>query len=467
MVTRRQFMKGAVAGLAAIVLDSVLPSIPPELSPFSSTKLFAKDKSYEEQINEVKDKLTKDVLKLLKEYQKKGTYYECRQAVSRLSEAGILAANDDITSIIKECEKATPVALSPAVRKGFAIDYQNDIVKKYTKEFVNLVKKLPEGYKNELLEKVLVLDEDNEDARKMRNEKKVRGYGWLKSDIAKHYEKGEREVDGKWVPKQQADEIHKDWKKPWVLKGKHFEIRTNTSEEEAISMLEQAEEAYSAIETELGRVLELNKLKEPIVINYYDKIVDYARNIPEEFQKHGWVGQIGFRNGKVIYLRKQKDSDDTVDVPVQMRSVISAYFLENIVKNANLRKTTIPNLWAGEGFCSLAEIEPETICPGVYDIAKLHKGWLDYYKNMTENKFKPLKEIIAVYSPTEDIQAQGWGLSHYFFNAENGKYRYKFIELLGKVCRQEAKEEDFEKILGVKPDENFNKVVIKYIKSLN
>lgn len=483
-------MKWAAAGLTAIVLDSALPSIPPGLSPFSPTELFAKDGSYASETEELKKQLTKDVLSLIKRYSGKKTaaYYECIKTVSGLE--GLLADGEEISKTIDECKKATPVVVSAETRKGFAQDY-NKIAKKYAEKFANLAKDYP-SFKDEALSNALRLDENNKTAREVLGEEFVLGY-WMKSDIAKHYKKGEREVDGKWISKKEADEIHKDWKKPWILKSKHFEIRTNareskeekdgteiitkSGEEVAIDMLQQAEEAYSAIETELGRVLELNKQSSPLTINYYNKIVDYARNIPEEFQSYEWIGAVGFRdfraNKSILYLRKEIDSDDPVDAIVEMRSLITCYFIEKLLKNLKMRKTTIPNYWATEGLCSLTEAKPKTICPGICEIGEIHKGWLDYYKSMSDDRFKPLKEIIAVYSPTRDIQAQGWGLSHYLFHAENGRHRYNFIKLLGKVCTGEAKEEDFKGILVIDPDDknyqnsgkDFNKIVIEYIKS--
>jgi hypothetical protein len=229
-------------------------------------------------------------------------------------------------------------------------------------------------------------------------------------------------------------------------------------------MLEQVESTYLAMKQELGRVMEIVEPEKPIVLNYYATISDYEKYMPENYKRAGWADQRSYRNSNQIHVRKEGDKDDPVDPITDIRGEIAGFFLGEPIKGVSI--TTTANYWALNGFISLFEIGAEKIYENLYAISRTNKAWLDYYKEMTNDRFKSLDKLIKESTTTRDTQAQGWGLSHYLFNAENGRHRYNFLKLVGKICKGGSEEDDFEKILKIKPTEQFQQQVIKYIKAL-
>ena len=69
-------------------------------------------------------------------------------------------------------------------------------------------------------------------------------FGWIKRNYVEQYEQGMRLYDGRWITAEEDARLHTDIRNGWVISTEHYNILTNHSMEEAVSLGEKLEGLY-------------------------------------------------------------------------------------------------------------------------------------------------------------------------------------------------------------------------------
>jgi hypothetical protein len=69
---------------------------------------------------------------------------------------------------------------------------------------------------------------------------------WITKDEIAKFDAGQRKVGAAWKPILEADEVHRDLKDPWVLKGRYVEVRSNVRYSKLILAYQAANDAVNA-----------------------------------------------------------------------------------------------------------------------------------------------------------------------------------------------------------------------------
>jgi len=88
-------------------------------------------------------------------------------------------------------------------------------------------------------------------------------YGWVPSDWVAHLEQGElpappsgRSKETRWLPADEANNLHAGWNQAWRISTEHFEIKTNVPLSEAIAFSRQVEMFHDLFYSLLADLLE-------------------------------------------------------------------------------------------------------------------------------------------------------------------------------------------------------------------
>ncbi len=135
-------------------------------------------------------------------------------------------------------------------------------------------------------------------------------YGWVYTSWLEHLEQGQLPAPGsqgearvRWVPAAEADRLHGDWDKHWVISTEHYRILTNVPFSEAIAFGRQLEAFHSLFFALLADVIGARPLAmrfqnkkstgelrlEPHEVLYFatkEEYVDYLRQVKgDDFSK--------------------------------------------------------------------------------------------------------------------------------------------------------------------------------------
>jgi len=70
--------------------------------------------------------------------------------------------------------------------------------------------------------------------------------GWVAAGLAERTKKGEWFENGKWMAADEADKLHKDPAKPWVIETQHFTLRSTATRKESVQTAERLEGLHQA-----------------------------------------------------------------------------------------------------------------------------------------------------------------------------------------------------------------------------
>ncbi len=443
-----------------LIIAVFLPSLLAEQPPSEGTGILY-DKGDEEQYKEKLSRIEADTLKELKKLVGLCDKYKLQYDRKYIAEV-LLALNPENEygkELLAKVQKDKNIS-SLKARAAFATKLQK-AREKASKKCSDLAKwcksKKLDDAMEESIQLALKLHPHNKAARKTLGQVFLKGRGWLDKDVAKKIASGKRELDGKWRLKAQVDQLRKDWKNAWELKGEHFILKTNTSEEEGLRMLADAEELYNIFTHEFGRYLELKELS-GIVINYYATKADYVANIPEG-RRERFADTTGFADRTVIYMRKEPVPGTVSDLHGILRHEITHIFCFNrLVGGTSAGISNRPNYWLVEGIAVFMEPGAKKLAPGVYELGLPSKRKRDISRIAAGN-FMPLSKFTTGgFSAGAESYAQAYALTHYLFTAESGKYRVRLFRLIQFVHSGKDDNDSFEKELGIKPSELDNKL---------
>ncbi|SIN83453.1 Protein of unknown function [Singulisphaera sp. GP187] len=102
-------------------------------------------------------------------------------------------------------------------------------------------------------------------------------FGWVQSSWVPHLEKGELpapptrgQANVRWLPAEQADQLHSPWKSGWRISTEHFRIQTNVPFSQAIAFGRQLEAFHDLFFSLLADVIETDS-RLPLAQRFRDK----------------------------------------------------------------------------------------------------------------------------------------------------------------------------------------------------
>ncbi|AGA29397.1 Protein of unknown function (DUF1570) [Singulisphaera acidiphila DSM 18658] len=114
-------------------------------------------------------------------------------------------------------------------------------------------------------------------------------FGWVHSSWVSHLENGELpappirgQTTVRWLPAEQADQLHSPWKSGWRISTEHFKIQTNVPFSQAIAFGRQLEAFHDLFCSLLADVIESDK-RLPLAQRFRDKkMVGEKSNDPHQ-----------------------------------------------------------------------------------------------------------------------------------------------------------------------------------------
>ncbi|MHC4662951.1 MAG: hypothetical protein ACYS8W_14820 [Planctomycetota bacterium] len=397
-----------------------------------------------------KDKLVKkyvEELDKIEKYARKNKLeYDCIHLAMDI--ALLDPANARAQELIKSHKKEEKTASFKA-RHTFALKFAKTR-EKYSNKLFTLAgwckrNKLIKEHE-ELMEVVLKLNPDNPKVRREMGQGYLVNYGWLKEESVKQIKKGKLEVGGKWIPKEDADKLHSAWNNAWVIKGNHFEVRTNASYEEGLKVLNVAEELYELMKCEFGRYVDV-KNAAGLKIYYFATEKDFKENIPENSPNE--TG--GIQRGDVAYVSKEKPPKSNAEPDKVLRHELTHLLCNNCIGSGGRFDFTKPGEWLLEGIAFFMESGWGKVANGLYRFGFPNEPWERGYKDVLTKEFIPMEELTVKTScpRTATLGSQFHATVRMLFLNENT--RPGLFKMLWNVHMNVADANTFEKVVGVKP----------------
>jgi len=273
-------------------------------------------------------------------------------------------------------------------------------------------------------------------------------YGWIKQDQVARYEKGERNLGGRWVSAADDARIHATMRNPWYIDTENFRIATNHSLEEGVRLATSLEKLnqvwrqlfarYHTPEAEWKRLFEggeprrdpARKLNNVV---YYRTKAEYVNDLVK------FEPLIGITSG--IFLNRDDKAYFFADPEKNQDSFL---FHEVTHQLFALSKRTLKvgergNFWIVEGIaCQMESLKLHD------DFAELggsdNPRMLAARARFKANFYMPLVDFTALsrdqLQKNPDIKAlysQASGLASFLMYGEQGKYREAAVDFLDAI----------------------------------
>lgn len=284
-------------------------------------------------------------------------------------------------------------------------------------------------------------------------------FGWLLKAHLAGYEKGERNVDGRWMSAEKEAEIRRDFNHAWEVRTDHYVIRTNYSLERGVELGRALEDFYSFFHQtfagffndpeQLQRIFSgtspsVNKDAKPYRVNYYRGREEYVQRLEKLFPA------IHKTNG--IYLTRDRTAHFYYDPAGDQEATLfheatHQLFFESYPVERPIGETA--NFWIIEGIACYMESyrraqgEFTVGDPRYIRFAGARVNYLD------QNYYVPLHEFTAM--GMQDFQVapmlaknytQAAGLAQFFMQYDGGRYRDALVQHLAQLYSANARKRD-------------------------
>lgn len=314
-------------------------------------------------------------------------------------------------------------------------------------------------------------------------------YGWIPRAHVQRYENGERLHNGEWKTVERELLDRSDFAQAWEVETEHFSIRTNYSLERGVELSRQLEEFYRFFMSEYAALFnteqQMRELFSATSLNRQKHQINYYRN-KDEFvaalvKTHP---NIAVANGfywpkeHTAYFYQVDDPDAAAsNVETMYHEVTHQLLGESSLKLIDVGELT--NFWVIEGFACYMESfrGTSTENPGIGDPDHPRIYWART-KALEDGFYVPMRRFTA-YGRNEFMQvddetlhahySQATGLSHFFLNYQDGRYRNGVLEYISQIYTPDVRIRNnprtLEQILGVK-FEALDEQYLEYLKSL-
>jgi len=308
------------------------------------------------------------------------------------------------------------------------------------------------GRSYDMVWEMLRYDPDNATARKLLGQVKYQGqwmsrydalqrkrglvfteeYGWVPQKHLERLKQGYLPHQGRWLPKEEVEKLRSAWSNAWEYETEHFTIRTNTTLSEAVAFGKVVEENYDLFmrvwisyfsprnqgEMLFGQRGSSRKMK----VNYFSTREEYAKATGMSDPNNAGVYM---SNSRTSYFFKTSLARN---IQVLKHETTHQMFAET--KRA--RYSSKHGAWVVEAVATYME----TCHRRDGRIATLGRNshWVVMFTGILKaNGAVPLKEFDALnYEQFQQLgaaaYAQAASLALYFMEAEDGKYRERFVD---------------------------------------
>jgi hypothetical protein len=296
----------------------------------------------------------------------------------------------------------------------------------------------------------LVYDDDNRQAHERLGEALVDKQGWFTKDEAEKRKKGLLPIGNDWLPAKEVEARRSKWAEAWVVRGEHFEVTSNHSLAGAQHVLARAEEMYHAMMRELDGLAEAPQHAGPMKIYYFAARADLdEHNRTAHGDRPALKQAPGFFSNEdqvAHFFPVPSNATTTLEDVVRHEGAHQvSYFLWKAADSPQRR----PHFWVWEGW-------------GTYFESVQNRDGKIVIGNAHHARVKEAREKAATLLPLEDFvkldQAgvagkypQCAALALFFMNADDGKYREKFVEYVRIVHEARAEAATFETVFGRRP----------------
>jgi hypothetical protein len=283
-------------------------------------------------------------------------------------------------------------------------------------------------------------------------------FGWLLKSHVARYEKGERNVDGKWMSAEKEAEIRRDFDHAWEIRTDHYVIRTNYSLERGVELGRALEDYYGFFhqtfvgffndEEQLQRIFKdaapANREARPYRVNYYRSRDEYIQRLEKPFPS------IHKTNG--IYLTRDRTAHFYYDPAGDQEATLfheatHQHFFESYPLERPIGETA--NFWIIEGIACYMESyrrtkgESSVGDPRYIRFAGARVNYID------QGYYVPLQEFTAM--GMRDFQAapmlaknytQAAGLAQFFMQYDDGRYRDALVQHLAQLYSASARKRE-------------------------
>jgi hypothetical protein len=277
------------------------------------------------------------------------------------------------------------------------------------------------------------------------------------SDAAIHEALGNREqrgkwrveIDGKWVPFEEADALGEDFDKAWRLRSEHFEMRCSAGLRAGLDALMELEALYWHVVDLFGAELQLMQIVEPMGARLYrtqKQMPNLSNNVGAYFDTEVRALFTYSQGGKAYGLMHEGTH------------AVLFFLFERAARS----RGSIP-AWLDEGWAEYMDGRIQVRVPGK---AKLRDASLQPGHLQTLAAARADKKLYGVHrilnfktsdfgaSTKQDVKyAQAWALFRYLFESPDPEIRDRFFDYLREAAAGKGQASTFRKIFSKQEEE--------------
>lgn len=299
-------------------------------------------------------------------------------------------------------------------------------------------------------------------------------FGWLPKAHVERYERGERQVDGRWMSAEKEAEIRRDFDRGWEIRTDHYLIKTNYSLERGVELGLALEDFYAFFHQTFagffsepeqllrvfnGTAPSVNKAARPYLVHYYRSREEYIQRLEKLFPAIQKTNGIYLTNGRTAHFYYDPAGNQEATL---FHEATHQLFYESHSADRPIGQTA--HFWIIEGIACYMEsfrrgAQESTVGdPRYIRFAGARANYLE------QNYYVPLKEFTAM--GMQDFQAspylvknytQSAGLAHFFMQYDHGRYREALVthlaELYSSNPRKRESPQGLDELTGVSYDE--------------
>ena len=296
-----------------------------------------------------------------------------------------------------------------------------------------------------------------------------RRFGWLPRDWVARYEAGERYVGGRWLTAEAEATIRSNFRSAWSVETEHFRLRTNESLETAVRLASRLEDfrtyfvrQYPTLFDSPRRASSLwgrqgGRPARPMQVQVFATRGEYVATLSAK------QPNVGFSNG--VYLPVDRVSYFFVEGNDDLEGTLFHEVSHQLLYESGRRRDDVGEArgyWAVEGFaCYLETFDTDGVTADAGDPLKgriAHAAQLaaDGEIPAALSAFDALgKAAFITAADMDDLvnrYAHATGLTHFFLNAKDGRYRQAFLTYLRRLYEPGGRPVPLADLVGVPAD---------------
>jgi hypothetical protein len=250
------------------------------------------------------------------------------------------------------------------------------------------------------------------------------------------------EIDGKWVPFEDADALGTDFDDAWRLRSEHFAIRCAAGLRAGLDTLMELEALYWQFHDLFGASLQLLELVEPIDVRLYrsrDQMPNLSNNVGAYFSTSEPALFTCFENGRPSAL-----------VHEATHGLLHHFFVR-----AAKARGTLPG-WLDEGWAEYMDGRAQTRVPGKptfleRSVGAGHRQTLAAARKQDDlygvHRLLNFKSSDFGASTRQDVKyAQAWALFRHLFEHPDQAMRALFVDYLQEAVHGKGQASTFRRL---------------------